>query len=146
MRTVKTLRKGSFVRKFLELFVKNHEKYRGSYFWKPPSAASQRRSQEFDHCLTFQYKGDVYELEQSLEFSCKNVYWTSRVYVNEKKKDIRVIHKLIGTKKPLLDSSAEELIPTLDTHEEFTAKSLAHLEFLMDETPLERPPYKGGEQ
>lgn len=135
MRTVKTLRKGSFVRKFLELFVKNHEKYRGSYFWKPPSAASQRRSQEFDHCLTFQYKGDVYELEQSLEFSCKNVYWTSTVYVNEKKKDIRVIHKLIGTKKPLLDS--EELIPNLDTPEEFTAKSLAHLESLIN---------KGGEQ
>jgi hypothetical protein len=111
MRTVKTLRKGSFVRKFLELFVKNHEKYRGSYFWKPPSAASQRRSQEFDHCLTFQYKGDVYGLEQSLEFSCKNVYWTSTVYVNEKKKDIRVIHKLIGSKKPPM--WPDEPLPTI---------------------------------
>ena len=111
MRTVKTLRRGSFVRKFLEEFVKNHEKYRGSYFWNPPSSASQRRRQEFDHCLIFRYKGDVYELEQSLGFSCKNVYWTSRVYVNEKKKDIRVIHKLIGSKKPPLDS--EEPIPTI---------------------------------
>ena len=135
MRTVKTLRKGSFVRKFLEEFVKNHEKYRGAYFWRPPSTGSQRRRMEFDHCTVFKYQGDVYELEQSLECSCKNVYWTSRVFVNEKKKDIRVIHKLIGSKKPPMWS--DELLPTLDTPEEFTEKSLAHLESLIN---------KGGEQ
>ena len=99
MRIIKTLRRGSFVRKFLEEFAKNHEKYRGSYFWTPPSTASQRRYQEFDHCIVFEYKGDVYELEQSLQFTCRNVYWTSVVYVNEEKRDIRVIRKLLGTKK-----------------------------------------------
>lgn len=98
MKKIKTLRKGSTVREFLDLFLSNHDKYKGSYFWRPPSTASQRRSQEFDHCIIFEFDGDVYELDQSLEFTCKNVYWTSSVLVNGKKKDIRIVKNLLKGK------------------------------------------------
>ena len=91
----KTLRKGSFVHSFLIEYLDNHDRYKSSYFWNPPSQSSARRRMEFDHSLIFIYKGKLYDFEQSVGCSCKNVYYSAGIYVNGKKKDIRIIRKLL---------------------------------------------------
>mgnify|MGYP003145705417 FL=1 len=98
MKKIKTLRKGSTVREFLDLFLSNHENYNSCFFWRPPSIASQRRSKEFSNYMIFEFQGKVYELEQDLEITCTKFYWTSSVLVNGKKKDIRIVKNLLKGK------------------------------------------------
>lgn len=81
--------------KVLEL----HEKMKGAYFYNPPTKASSRRYYEECNSLTseFEYKGDVYKIQQETSCSCKNIYYKIRYYKNGEPfdKDIRFIKKVL---------------------------------------------------
>ena len=83
--------------KYLIAFLNNHQQYHNTYFWNPPGHASARRKMDFDTEFVFIYHGVKYELRQSLSCSCKNVYFSSKVYVDGIKKNIRTVKKLIDS-------------------------------------------------
>ena len=74
-----------------------HERFSGSYFWTPPANASGRRRMELDNSetLRFRFGGEEYSVEQSVDCSCKNIYYRLLVTVDGKKKDVRAIRKLV---------------------------------------------------
>ena len=92
--------KGSKIEKILVEFVTNHLKYKNTYHWNPPSSARGRRAMEFqvEFDFSFKFQGKHYDLEQSLDCSCSNIYWTSTIHVDGKKSTIRSIKKLLGVK------------------------------------------------
>ena len=79
----------------LSVMINNHDKYKKSYFWSPPGTASSRRSMEFKDNLIFNLGGKKYEIEQELYCSCKNVYWSNRIYIDGRKKTIIALKKLL---------------------------------------------------
>ena len=95
MKKVKTVRKNSQVYRWITEVISLLDQYSKSFYWKPPSIASQRRKKEFQNCFSFNLNGVVYVIEQSLELSCKNYYYSLVVYVADIKKDIRSLKKLI---------------------------------------------------
>lgn len=73
-----------------------HEANKGSFFWTPPSSASQRRALEFTITEVVRVDDGIeLELYQELRCSCANVYWTSSVSVNGKKSNIRSVKKAL---------------------------------------------------
>jgi hypothetical protein len=79
------------------MFLNRHERFKNSYFWNPPRKAYDRRQLEKDNSvsLEFDFWGDHYELHQSVECSCKNVYYNAVINRNGKRKDIRAVKSLI---------------------------------------------------
>ena len=92
----KTFRRNMKDFKAVEEFIRQHERFTGSYFWNPPSSASARRRMEFETSFSFILAGITYTFEQSVECSCKNVYYSSNIIVDGKKKNIRAAKKLIS--------------------------------------------------
>jgi hypothetical protein len=85
----------------LQNYIDMHEKYRYAYFWTSFGNASNRRNQEkrFKENypdFSFQIKNQKIELKPYLSLSCKNVYYHFHIFINEEKKDIRVLRKLIA--------------------------------------------------
>ena len=81
--------------KELNSFLLRHEKWKHSYTWSPRGNASQRRNNEFYYEYEFKLKDDVYKFSQDLEISSKRFYYTSSIYVNDEKKDIRIVKNLL---------------------------------------------------
>jgi len=86
---------GKRITDMISKFVSTHEKYKNCYFWKNTGNANQRRKQEFNDRLEFILNGVKYDWRQSLEISCKNFYYTSQIFMDGTKKDIRIFKKLI---------------------------------------------------
>lgn len=96
MKSYKIIRKNMKVYADLVSIIQAHNKYKNSYFWSPPSNAYGRRLMEFEHTLEFNLNGNVYEVIQQLDCSCRNVYYSLRVYLNHTNKDIRLLKKLVN--------------------------------------------------
>ena len=81
------------IRRILEI----HDKMRGSFHWRPPCNARQRRIMEEENSnqVKLRHKGVVYEVEQDTTCSAKYVYYRCRILVDGVKKDIRALKKLI---------------------------------------------------
>lgn len=95
-----TNRMSKEARKAIENAIATNEKYSNSYFFSPSSSAAGRRSNENkfleqnpDFCLV---KGkNIIKVAFTYDESCKNVYYTLTVIVNDEKKDIRALKKLL---------------------------------------------------
>lgn len=85
------------IKSILSNIISNHERYKKSYFFNPPTSAPARRSLE--KSISGEYSiiimDDKFEINQSLQCSCKNVYYRLSVYYNDKKKDIRTLRNLL---------------------------------------------------
>ncbi len=95
------------VREICHSVINLQEKMKSSFFWTPPYHASVRRSaekynsQHFD----FVYGGHKYIFEQDTKYSCRNVYFSSGFYIDGKKKDVRIVKKLLAqVEKDLLNN------------------------------------------
>lgn len=97
-RNLKTLnnKTGKKIITKLNEMMSDHEKYKKSYFWTPSGNATSRRNQEFENEIIFTLNGTKYEWQQDLKLSCKNVYWVSVIYKNDKKSNITTIKKILG--------------------------------------------------
>jgi phage-related protein len=92
----KTFRKNMKHYKAVQEFIRQHEKFVGCFFWNPPSSASGRRRMEFETSFSFVLEGVTYTFEQSVDCSCKNIYYSSNITVDGKKKNIRAAKKLVS--------------------------------------------------
>ena len=61
-----------------------HDKMKGSYFWRSPGNARQRREMEsnYSNDLQFRWDGKSYKIEQTTSVSAKNVYYRCEIYVD----------------------------------------------------------------
>ena len=82
-------------RKILTILKKistNHKKYKNAFYM---SSYGEKNSMNFDIELSFILGGNKYEIKQALFNSDTNVYFSSNVYLNDKKANILAINKLI---------------------------------------------------
>jgi hypothetical protein len=86
---------GNKIVKQLNIMMDNHDKYKSCYFWTNTGNATNRRRQEFTEHLGFIFQGKKYEWNQELSISCKNFYWNSTIFIDDKKSNITAIKKLL---------------------------------------------------
>ena len=81
------------------------EKMQNSYFWTPPKRARDRRSYEkyYSQFFDFEFLGDKYDFNQETSCTCKNIYFSSRFWINNEKKDIRLVKKLAARVEAILN-------------------------------------------
>ena len=87
-----------FIKEEILDIIEQHEKFKNSYFWNPPSSASSRRSYEEKNSrndIAFDHDGKHFEISQSVSCSCKNVYYRFSVHVDGMKKTIRALKSLV---------------------------------------------------
>lgn len=77
--------------------IELHEKMKKAYFFTPPYTSEKRRSYEQENSLKLKFKNDkkIYSVEAITECSSKNVYFKLSVYENGKKKDVRILKRLV---------------------------------------------------
>jgi hypothetical protein len=94
------LTKTSINKNQLESIINLHEKMRGCYFYSSPQNASSRRSYERYNSLTseFEHNNQKITVIQDTECSCKNVYYSMKIYIDDKlvNKDIRFVKKILN--------------------------------------------------
>ena len=97
MRNLKTLnnKTGTKIKAKLSDVLATHEKYKKCYFWKPNTHAAGRRQQEFDENFSFMVANKLYEINQSLDISCKNFYYRLDIRIDGNKKNVTCIKKLL---------------------------------------------------
>ncbi len=89
----------SVAKRTIESAIEVHKKYKNSYFWSPGGNSSSRRYNE-DRFPGVDFeimtaKGLVQVIFDYSE-SCKNVYYSMSVYLNDVKKDIRLLKKMVA--------------------------------------------------
>ena len=77
--------------------IENHERFRNSYVWNSPGAASARRSYERKNSFAVQFvnAGVRYSYTSDVSCSCKNIYYTGTFMVDGEKKTVRVFKNLL---------------------------------------------------
>lgn len=75
-----------------------HEKMRNSFFWKPNSNASGRRSYEENNSLFIEglFMRCPVSFKCETSCSCKNIYYKGQFFINNKKVTIASVKKLIN--------------------------------------------------
>ena len=83
--------------------IEHHEKFKGAYFFTPPSNASGRRYYEEKNkrLIEFDYDGMKYSYSCYIRCSCKNVYYEGDFCVNGFKKNVKSFK---AVKKELLEA------------------------------------------
>ena len=78
-------------------FVEHYEKMGNAYFWHSFNPASVRRWYEEKNTkyLNFEYEGKKYEAGVEVSCSCRHIYANRYVKVNNEKKDIRELKKVL---------------------------------------------------
>jgi len=97
MRNLKTLnnKTGTKIKAKLSDILSTHEKYKKCYFWTVNNNAAGRRSQEFDENFSFMIDDQLFEINQSLNISCKNFYYRLEIRIDGNKKNVTCIKKLL---------------------------------------------------
>lgn len=90
------------LRNKIDDFIESAQKYKNTYMWTPPSSAYGRRSMEFSNSFSFEIDGRHYDVDESLSTSCRNVYYYKSIFVDEKKKDLRAIKKVLAQVNEIL--------------------------------------------
>lgn len=87
---------------FIEETIELHDKYKGAYFWTPPSTANDRKNRPIWESgeRNFFYEGHEYWYELSIDYSCKNTYLNCNKMGCDEGGDVRSWKKLLKTLKP----------------------------------------------
>ena len=82
----------------LNLFLNLSEKYKNSYFWHGNWDADERTRREDNDALSFvlDVNGEKVEADFSVSYSRHYVSVSKNIYVDGKRKDIRVLKKVLG--------------------------------------------------
>jgi len=98
------LRNGKKIKNFthkekeeIKNFINQWMKFKNCYFLKPPANKSDRIIMERSEyrSLSFNLRGDVYKGDIIVNCSCRNVYCNRTLFVNDEKKRITILKKLI---------------------------------------------------
>lgn len=81
--------------------IEQHNKFKSSYFWSPPSTASGRRQMEKVNTwgVRFKHQGREYQYSSNVDVSCKNVYYQGVFAVDGEIKNVSLFKKLLEGKK-----------------------------------------------
>mgnify|MGYP000919456446 FL=1 len=95
-----TNRMSKQARKAVENAIATNKKYSDSYFFKPGCTSGTRRGNEERFAkenpdFSLQKGEDTIDVKFSYSESCKNVYYSLTVMVNDEKKDIRALKNLL---------------------------------------------------
>jgi len=82
---------GKIIRNAIENIITVHEKNKNAYFFR--SYGSGRG--DFENVLRFSPNEKKYDIRQTRSSSAKNVYFATHIYVDEVKKDIRVLKNIL---------------------------------------------------
>jgi len=84
----------------IEKAIAQHEKFKNSYFWTPPSNAGCRRAMERRESwsVSFTHNGKRYEYVSNVDCSCSNVYYKGFFYVDGERKTVRAFKSLISNR------------------------------------------------
>lgn len=87
-------------KKAIQNMIDGHERYSKSYFWKSGGNSSSRRGAEKKFKSNYPefelIKGDQkITVSPSYQESCKNVYYSLSISVNDQSKDIRTLKNII---------------------------------------------------
>lgn len=85
----------------IKSIISTHERYRKAYFWYPSTTSSGRRYNEkkfhsANPSVAFETAGGLIEVNFSYSESCRNVYYGLDIRLNDEKKNITVLKKLIS--------------------------------------------------
>ncbi len=97
MRNYKRI-KGNKIEKTLQSIVTRHDKFKSCYLWSSTSGASNRRRFEKKHSiepLNFRLNNELHQITQTVDVSCRNVYYHFAYYVDGKKQTIRQLRNLL---------------------------------------------------
>jgi len=72
--------------------IDTHKEFKNSYFW---SGNNKSDRLNWKNNFKFKFNKDSYEIIQECNSSAKNVYYSLSVYVNNVKKDIRCLKKIV---------------------------------------------------
>ena len=72
--------------------IKIHQEFKNSYFWYGNNKSDRLN---WENNFEFKFNNDNYEIMQECNSSAKNVYYSLSVYVNNVKKDIRALKKIV---------------------------------------------------
>ena len=78
------------IQKYLDL----NKKFKGAYFWRPPSSADARR--RYEKSNSFSYEGDGITLIFDVSCSCKNIYVTKFVKIDGVQRTAAALKKYIS--------------------------------------------------
>jgi len=98
------------LRNTINNFIESSEKYKNSYTWSSPNSSYSRRAMEFENFFSFEIEGITYDVQESLNVSCKNVYYRKRIYVDNNKKDLRSIRKALTFLDAILERRGYQII------------------------------------
>lgn len=87
---------GNKIKNALNTIISEHERCKKSYFWKSFGNAAQRRKNEFCNELNFVLNNTEYVIVQEMTQSCKNVYFSTHIELNDEKKNITALKKLVN--------------------------------------------------
>ena len=83
----------------LNSIIQLHDKMKNCFFWSSPSSSASRRNYESYNSLesSVMYNNQVIKVIQNTSCSCKNIYYSMKIYVNDElvNKDIRFIKKML---------------------------------------------------
>lgn len=97
MKEYKQIKRAKIYKKLIQI-LERHEKFKNCYFWSSPSNSSARRAYEERYSSTpinFKLNGVEYCIEQEVNCSCKNVYYSFSIFEDGEKKDIRTLKKIV---------------------------------------------------
>ena len=77
----------------VQTYIKLSEKFRNSYFWKPPTNASSRRN--YEQSNSFAFEDENLLLKFNVSCSCKNIYVSKTVMIQGKSSNIKGLKNLI---------------------------------------------------
>ena len=81
-----------------ERIIALNDKFKGAYFFTPPSSASERRRYEAKNsdCLEFDHEGVHYKFQFQVECSCKNVYVRRNYTKGDKATNIKTLKTIVA--------------------------------------------------
>lgn len=89
--TVKTISEET--KRAIGIYLSLNEKFKGAYFFTPPSNAGSRRGYERHN--SFEYDGDGIVLKFKVECSCRNVYVRKNIEIDGIKKNAASLKKYV---------------------------------------------------
>ncbi len=120
----------------ISAYIDLADKFKGCYFWTPPTNASGRRAAEARYRLETEIDllGQVYDLDFTSSYSCNNVYASKSLDIKEIK---AILKEAQETLYVLTFDTHKALIERIDSLVE-TERSVNHNEELFSETYYEK--------
>lgn len=97
IRSIVTIEDKQNLVKELKEFLELYQQSKYWYMWKPPTSSYARKAYEIKNSKTlkFQYNNVLYRFVITCECSCIHIYKLQSIHINNEKKNILAVKKLL---------------------------------------------------